>query len=380
MHRINQQHLRHLFFGRARSVSDEAIRNDGDVPAEAVERLHRLARLVEICEAAQPPPPRRQWPVAALLVGTLLLVSVLLFARVPETEVELDVAVSETSFVLPTQQLVTDVLNLSALGVSGLQQVQLPYRGDPSASTSTHAASSATALRLAAASVGGRVGSMTLAALMLPANTRVSVRCADVSHQYRLSLAGSALDLRVDVYGPLHLAWAGAPAEELDLRTPRSVLLQSGPEGVDMDLTVSDTEPSVFSPQLSATDLTFARIDEYTDAEHTLVRRVSTILSGVIYFESLGGEAYPLRPGEALHFEAARGEIRTLQLEDDRIALKFHGRVRGMSSGSATVRRSLMPTYLDWLKARHGLTLLWGTTLYLFGLIAGVLRWWGVRL
>ena len=39
-----------------------------------------------------------------------------------------------------------------------------------------------------------------------------------------------------------------------------------------------------------------------------------------------------------------------------------------------------MPTYLAWLKARHGLYLLWGTTLYLFGLIASLLRWWGLRL
>jgi hypothetical protein len=39
-----------------------------------------------------------------------------------------------------------------------------------------------------------------------------------------------------------------------------------------------------------------------------------------------------------------------------------------------------MPTYLEWLRARHGLSLLWGTTLYLFGVIVGALRWWGIRL
>jgi hypothetical protein len=35
-----------------------------------------------------------------------------------------------------------------------------------------------------------------------------------------------------------------------------------------------------------------------------------------------------------------------------------------------------MPTWLEWLRARHGLSLLWGTALYLFGLAVGVLRWW----
>jgi hypothetical protein len=52
----------------------------------------------------------------------------------------------------------------------------------------------------------------------------------------------------------------------------------------------------------------------------------------------------------------------------------------GMTTGSGEGRRTLMPTYLEWMRARHGVSLLWGTTLYLFGLIAGALRWWGVRL
>ena len=47
-----------------------------------------------------------------------------------------------------------------------------------------------------------------------------------------------------------------------------------------------------------------------------------------------------------------------------------------MTSGSGDTRRSLMPTYLEWLQARHGLSLLWGTTLYVFGLVVAALRWW----
>ena len=77
---------------------------------------------------------------------------------------------------------------------------------------------------------------------------------------------------------------------------------------------------------------------------------------------------------------AAAGRSRTLRLREDRIALRFHGHVRGMSTGSADSPRSLMPTYLEWIRARHGVELLWGTTLYLFGLIAGALRWWKGKL
>jgi hypothetical protein len=78
-----------------------------------------------------------------------------------------------------------------------------------------------------------------------------------------------------------------------------------------------------------------------------------------------------------IHFEQVRGEIRTLRLQDNNIDLKFHGRVRGLGAGPEENPRSLMPTWLEWLRARHSLSLFWGAAIYLFGLIAGVLRWWG---
>jgi hypothetical protein len=81
-----------------------------------------------------------------------------------------------------------------------------------------------------------------------------------------------------------------------------------------------------------------------------------------------------------IQFKESLGEMRTLQMQNGKIVLKFHGLVRGMHTGTGDSKWSLMPTYLDWLQARHALTLLWGTTLYFFGLVLGALRWWGVRL
>lgn len=111
-----------------------------------------------------------------------------------------------------------------------------------------------------------------------------------------------------------------------------------------------------------------------------MVRRLSTILSGTLYLEALDGRAYPLRYGEALDFDHAEGVIRSLDVQKEQTVLRFRGQVRGMRTGWADAQRSLMPTFLEWLKARHGLYLLWGTTLYILGLIGGILRWWGARL
>jgi len=92
---------------------------------------------------------------------------------------------------------------------------------------------------------------------------------------------------------------------------------------------------------------------------------VSTILSGTLFLESLDGEKRQLRPGEELEFWESSGEIRMLRLEDNQIAVRYHGRVRGMTTGSGEGLHSLMPTYLEWMRARHGLSLFWGATLYL---------------
>ena len=131
-----------------------------------------------------------------------------------------------------------------------------------------------------------------------------------------------------------------------------------------------------FSRQIIIDSLALFRLDQYLDLQQTIVRRISTVISGTLYFQSLGGKERPVRASEMISFKKVKGEIRTLELKGDQIALSFHGRVSGMTTGGEENSISLMPTYLEWLKARHGLSLLWGTTLYVFGLILGVLRWW----
>ena len=96
-----------------------------------------------------------------------------------------------------------------------------------------------------------------------------------------------------------------------------------------------------------------------------------------MYFQELKAREFRLRPRELISFNQSAGEIRTIRLHDNLVEVKYYGRVRGMYSGFGEHKINLMPTYLEWLSARHGLSLLWGTTLYIFGIIVGVLRWLG---
>jgi len=365
--------LRDLLRQQAETACDEAAHPDGKVSPERVDELKRLANLIEIYDATHSQSSRKRWPIIVALGITLLIVSVLIFARVAETEIELDLSLSEVGFDLPRRQVLADTMGLSALGASGLRDVQLPE----DSAIGEQSPRSSDRVRLSVASAGKRQGSINLATLMLPSETRVWLRHTGLPNQYRLSLKGANLELRADVNGPLEVGLPDRGAERFDFVTPQPVRLLPDMDEVDLDLTLLDPGKSALSTQVSATNLSLFQIDTYHNNEFTVVRRVSSILSGALIFESLNQRELKLRPGEMIHFEQVQGEIRTLRLQDNNIDLKFHGRVRGLSSGSEENRRSLMPTWLEWLRARHSLSLFWGAAIYLFGLIVGVLRWWG---
>jgi len=347
------------------------------IAAGEVDDLNRLARLIEIRDAAAP--RRRAWWPAGAFAGALAIVSALLFARVAETDIEVDLLVSELRFAMAGEQLASGALRVTSLGASGLHEIRVPSATRPDDDRVESDAGDRAAVRISPAAEAQRAGTVALAPLILPAGANVALRIAESPREYVLSLEASGRELRADVEGPVSVGVAGSPPRLLDFASPRPIVLRAGSGDVDLALAFASLPQALLAPQLSVRGLSFARVDQLIDTGRSLVRRVSTILSGTLFLESLDGEKRQLRPGEELRFEESSGEIRALRLEDNQIAVRYHGRVRGMTTGSGEGHRSLMPTYLEWMRARHGLSLFWGATLYLSGLIAGALRWWGLR-
>jgi hypothetical protein len=367
--------LRDLLQAQAKILHDEALRSGGTVPAEQWEALRRLSSLVEICDAAEPVPSRSRRPLILVFASTLLIASILLFARRESTEIELDLVVDQMGFVLPGRQVLSEHLRLSALGVSGLSRVQLPRARGSDAMTFVSGHDFESGIALAVATEQQARGEVSLPEMILPAQTRVSLGKTELSGQYRLTLQGIGLDLRADVNGPVRVNLAGGSERQLSFLSPKSVIFEPQSQQVNLDLTFLALPQKISPMPLAVQDVSLLRIEDRRGPEGLPVRRVSTILSGTIYFEELNGQELKLRSGEAIRFEGSEGAIEILELKDDNIVLQFRGRVRGLTTGSSEVGRSLMPTWLEWLKARRGLYLLWGTAIYLFGLIAGVLRW-----
>jgi hypothetical protein len=365
------------YLGReSAELAAKATRGE-DIAPDRVEALNRLARLIEIRDACAP--RRRAWWPAGALAGAVVIVSALLFVHVGETDIEMDLLVSELRFATAGEQLVSGVLRVNSLGVSGLHEIRVPSATGADDDKVESDTGDQAAVRISPAAAPKRAGTVALAPLILPAGARVALRTAESPHEYVMSLQASGRELRADVEGAVSVGLAGSPARIYDFASPKPVVLRIGSGNVDLSLAFPSVPQALLAPQLFVRGLSFARVDQFIGPGRSLVRRVSTILSGTLFLESLDGEKHPLRPGEELGFEESSGEIGMLRLEDNQIAVRYQGRVRGMVTGSGEGLHSLMPTYLEWMRARHGLSLFWGATLYLSGLIAGVLRWWGVR-
>jgi hypothetical protein len=370
---MKQDKLRDLLRRNAEMARQEALESNGQIQIDRIESLKRLRRLVDICERLEPTPPPKRWPVLAVLASALVLISILLFGHVSETEIELDSTLSEVGFELPKAEALTSAITLSALGAFGVREIEIPRtsQGDVFPPSSQQG-DSAVQLSLIP---GRKDGGISLEPIVPAGGARVWVQHKGIPQQYRLSLASSGTELHASVDGSLHVSVAGVGTKQLKFSSPKTVILKAGSNNVDLDLTLPSGLRVAFTSELPARNLDLSRIEEFDSADRSLVRRVSTILSGVLYRESVG-EEQKLRAGESLQFEASEGEIHTLSLDQDHIVITFHGQVRGMNLGSGEGRRNLMPTWLEWLKARHGLSLLWGTSLYVMGLVLGVLRWW----
>lgn len=357
---------------QTRELLDAAVLADGSLPRPRLEALADLRRLADM--KPRQAPPSHRWIPALVMVATLLLMSGLLFIRVPSTEIELEIQATEVSFRVPTLQPLTEGTPLALLGADGLRRIRMGGDRRHAERVLVMEQGDEGFVRLSSRRDGTRDGTITLAGIAVPAKTVGSLRYTGVPNRFRLNLAAADLDVRADVQGPVTAAVAGGGVQEMDFDVPEAIDLRGGDE-TNLDLRFRDLEDTGFSPQLQVDALSFIRIDERRDTEHSGVRELSTVVSGTLYMESLNGEKRELRSAELLQFSGVGGDILAMRLAPDHVSLRFRGQVSDIVAGTPQSRRSLMPTLLEWARAQHGVSLLWGGSLYMFGIVVSLLRW-----
>jgi hypothetical protein len=369
----NHEQLRNVLREKTESLSQEALKNPEQIDAQKIAALKCLARIVAIGDNIKPPPMHKRWPVAAILVVVLLIVSGLLFVPVRSTEIELDSALTKVVFELSKPNILLEGIKVSELRVSELRNFQLPPTGEQGEQT---VSLSDGKLRVAVGENPNSPGIITLGGVDLPAGTRVEVSWTEIPDQCRLTLEvpqQSQLNPKVVVRGTIQIICSSV-REPMDFNTssPRPIQMQPVANRVTFNLILPKETKTLFALQLPVENLGFTQTKQFASYPFA----VSTILSGKLYLIELNGREYPLRSGEGLRFKQSEGLLRVLTFQKDQLALQFQGSVRGMSTGWEKNRTNLMPTCLEWLKAQQGLVLLWGATFVLFGLLDRVFKWW----
>ena len=190
-----------------------------------------------------------------------------------------------------------------------------------------------------------------------------------------MSIQASGAQFRADVLGQINIAGTGAIET---FRSPQGFLLNGGSRGTEFEFVFANREPTPFIQHLPLQELSMFSVEQFNDGDRVSARKISSVISGVLYFESLDGRERKIRQGETLEIQPAKGVLERIGVADGKVVLEFRGTVTAIRTGDDS-RTDLMPTCLEWLQARHGLSLMWGTGIYLFGLFMGVLRWAGAR-
>ncbi len=365
--------LQALYSQRVRDACESAIENDGQAPAEAVENLERLRKLSETSAGSTAASLHGHAIAAVALLSTLTVSSILLLVHMRQTEIGLDLSLSEVAFSLDGEQTLAPMARLASFGASGLEKIELSdLSGQPGRTISIGDGSAGLLLALPEK----QKGSIMVFGVALPAATRASLQAVG-PQRYRLSMdppQGRLPPFQASFEGPVRVAVVGEPAMTRQAGLAQATMYPAAGR-VSLDFEVAPGTTIDLAQQWRINGLTLARLERFMDANRTSIRSISTLLSGTLYMDSLNSEQRVLRAGEAIRFEDSLGEVRRLSIEAHPISLQYQGAVRGMTTGFGETRTDLMPTVLEWLRTRHGISLLWGATLYVFGMVAAVLRW-----
>lgn len=348
-----------------------------------VQAIHqKCPRSADLTQEEIPPPPPpplpKVWPFL-LFIGLPIIIGILLwFIPLNRLEVQLQANVSEFSFISTTQQELSDPLGIKSFKAAGLSQIQIPGTSETPDESLTINENMLGTIIVTPGSNGEDEGDMTLDTLTLPQGSSMRVVKTASPFQYNMTFDHLNQPLKVNVKGSVDIMVPGIGVKHRVFRFPKPLLLQPGPSGIDMEITVVDLADNLLPSPLSVTNLGFVRIDERRGDDRTTVRKVSTILAGDF---SLNGESQQLASEEYLQFDHSEGSLRAIRLNQDNLKVEFHGQIQGMKSCQEKNQcTSLMPTYGEWLLINYSAVVVIGGIVYYILILLGRLQGWKCKL
>lgn len=354
----------------------EASLATGAVDKDAFERLDRLQKL------AIDSKPQRRWLIPAVAFILLTIFVGLLIKEQHETEIELDLAVTEIHFRLLGHGPLTEDQFLRALNASALDGIDVDGADWPAPHGGT------CFLRVELGSPTQKGEAITVPALVPPKDWELGVSRSGSETDFEFTAPpmpnGEEFLLRAALRGRAELSTDCTPDGKnrtVPWNGPGTLTMRIG---AATTLRCASALPVRFGRQIEFENLRLYAIERFQISGTAVDRRRSSLLSGTLYLDALNAKAVALRPFEDLSFGSSKGYIRALSIPVDsksaseELHLQAHATVQKMKLGSGANERSQMPGWLEVLAAQTGIALLWASVIYVFGIIYAVLRWFKV--
>ncbi len=316
---------------------------------------------------------KRVLPSLLLVGGPFVLGTISFFISLNSAAVIFQATVSEFSFVSTTQQEFSDPLAIADLKAAGLTQIGVPSASEFPHETLSIKEGMLGTIVVTSGGQGEDKGDITLDTITLSSGNSIRVVKNSSPFQYKLTLAQSDQQIRVNLKGSVDIMVPGIGMTHRVFSFPKTLLLQAGKDGLDVEIKVADPPNNLLPSPLFGKNIGLFRVEERRGDESTAVRRVSTILNGKFY---LNGKSHQLASEEYLQFEHSEGSLKTIRLNQDNLEVEFHGQVQGMKSCQETKCTSLMPTYWEWSILNYSTVIMVGGIIYLSLVLQGGMRLW----
>jgi hypothetical protein len=362
--------LRHLLQQRRQALLTKALQSEGQVDAQELESLGRLEKLYDLSTA-------KALTVEILIGGVVVLCVLSLFLlRVPEAGIELHAEATKVRFELRGKTAVSGTLPVRWITVQGHKQVSISPAGPEGVIKQTAPVFTAQIADSKSAAMSLMIPDLPARSLVelshWPDGTREIAFC-DLDRPVPLLISS-----RVQIQSDTTLSLPAPPqVRVLFFPTPQD----------DSGQPVNATHPCQRSAMLhfrfapaKAGDFEFSRDLTVHDLQlyegpQASGQLLSTLVSGQFRLSSSKASPTILLPNDLLELGSSSGRMRSITMGEKTTKFDFQGKVKSLSIGSATMRRSIMPSMLEWWLSQDLIFVAWSAGLSCIAFLLGVYQW-----
>lgn len=366
--------LRLLLRRRRQEILDKAMQSDCDIDPQEFESLGRLEKLYGLSTA-------KSVGIEILIGGiVVLLVLSLLLLRVSKAEIELQVEATKARFIVNTKTAIFGDLPVRWITVQGHQSVAISPAVSEDVIKSTNSLFTADL-------TDSEFTAMSLMIPDLPSESLVELsHWPDGTREIALCNMNRPVPLILSSRRKMKTRSQGSVPMQSSVRVlivPAFDDEAGGPANSANSCRGAAMLHFRFLPAKPA-DINFSRdlsIHDLQLYESPLAsgQLLSTIVSGQFRLSSSKAGVNTLFPNDLLDLGSSSGRIRSLTMGEKTTRIVFQGDVSTLSIGSAAMRRSLMPSMLEWWLSRDLILVAWSAGLSGIAFLLGVYRWFAQR-